>query len=517
MALILAINPQGRQTAALERLARELAGHELIGADSCAVAKTAVDRRLPDLVLLPPQPESGQDELVSHLRNVPGGVRILTLPAVLQEGNPAVDSPTSFANQVRQSLAVAPGRAQLIAAGFAVAKWIRARRAGWSGAPAYQTPARDFAREPAAAVYPPPPPRVIPPAPVAPPPLLRREPPRPPEPIEEPVAEMEEPAGPSFASTAADTARDVRASIMAWLPRVAALGVIAALAAAGYTYLPKLRTAVTSGEVVLESGPAGSQVFIDGNLVGKTPVTTTLPAGRHTVEFRNGDMSRMKELNVTARERLVERVDWRMKPTGSLQVESDPPGARVLVDGVFRGNTPLTVETLSLGTHAVVVETREGSVRRTVVIEDGKTSEVTESIFSGALAIFAPFEIESSEGNKQLRLDERGRATLAAGPHTLRFQNRALGYNEVRTVEIKPGETISLNLVPQTTLNVTANEPAEVSIDGTRVGPTPVSGAKVTLGTRSVVVKNAAGDERRFTVTATAKPVQLDVDFTRPQ
>jgi len=64
---------------------------------------------------------------------------------------------------------------------------------------------------------------------------------------------------------------------------------------------------------------------------------------------------------------------------------------------------------------------------------------------------------------------------------------------------------------------VNANEPADVSIDGTRVGPTPLSGAKLTLGTRSVVVKNAAGDERRFTVTATAKPVQLDVDFTRPQ
>ena len=267
MALILAINPQGRQTAALERLARELAGHELIGADSCAVAKTAVDRRLPDLVLLPPQPESGQDELVSHLRNVPGGVRILTLPPVLQEGNPSVDSPKSFANQVRQSLAVAPGRAQLVAAGFAVAKWIRARRAGSSGAPAYQAPARDFAREPAAAIIPPPPPRAIPPAPVAPPPPPRREPPRPPELFEERVAEIEEPAGPSFASTAADTAREVGESITAWLPRVAAVGVIAVLAAAGYSYLPKLRTAVTSGEVVLESGPAGSQVFIDFKVI----------------------------------------------------------------------------------------------------------------------------------------------------------------------------------------------------------------------------------------------------------
>jgi hypothetical protein len=200
-----------------------------------------------------------------------------------------------------------------------------------------------------------------------------------------------------------------------------------------------------------------------------------------------------------------------------LQVESDPAGARVLVDGVLRGKTPLTVEGLSAGTHDVAIQNQEGTVRRSIAIADGKTAELSESIFSGSLAVFSPFEIEMSEGTRQIPLDDRGRTTLPAGPHKLRFQNRALGYNEVRTVDIKPGETGTLNLVPQTTINISSTEPAEVSIDGARVGSTPIQNLKINLGTRIVTVRNAAGDERRFPVTATAKPVQLDVDFSKPQ
>jgi PEGA domain-containing protein len=330
------------------------------------------------------------------------------------------------------------------------------------------------------------------------------------------VPSMREPA-PSLMSTAAAAAREWREPIVRWLPRLGALAVLVAIVAAGVTYWPKLRTDLTSGDVTLETGPPGSQVFIDGALVGTTPLTATVSRGRHTVEFRSGDMTRTKELIVGAREHLVERVDWTTKPTGALQVESDPAGAQVLVDGAVRGKTPLTVEGLSAGSHDVTIENQEGSVRRKVTIADGKTVELSESIFSGSLAVFSPFEITISEGTRPVLLDNRGRTTLPAGPHRLRFQSRTLGYDEVRTVEIKPGETVTLDLVPQTTISVTSTEPAEVSIDGARAGETPIQNRRVNLGTRLVTVKNAAGDERRFSVTATSRPVQLDVDFSKPQ
>ena len=89
---------------------------------------------------------------------------------------------------------------------------------------------------------------------------------------------------------------------------------------------------------------------------------------------------------------------------------------------------------------------------------------------SGWVAVFAPFDVSISEGNQGVQVDDRGRAMLAPGRHRLRFQNRELGYDETRTVEVRPAETTTINLTPQTTIGVTSNEPAEVLIDGTRVG-----------------------------------------------
>jgi hypothetical protein len=153
-----------------------------------------------------------------------------------------------------------------------------------------------------------------------------------------------------------------------------------------------------------------------------------------------------------------------------------------------------------------------------VKIAAGETAQVTESMVSGWLAVFAPFEIEVSEGGRPLALDERGRAMLGPGPHELRFTNDELGYTETRRVDIKPSATAALTLTPaQTSLSVKASVPSEVWIDGQHVGETPVADAPVALGTREVVVKTASGAERRYVVTATTRPASLDVDYSTPQ
>jgi hypothetical protein len=103
---------------------------------------------------------------------------------------------------------------------------------------------------------------------------------------------------------------------------------------------------------------------------------------------------------------------------------------------------------------------------------------------------------------------------LPAGSHQLRLTNRALGYDAVRQVDVKPGETTPLQLAPEpSTLTVTAAEAAEVWLDGTRIGDAPVNAAPVPLGVHEVLVKRAAGGERRFTVTISAKPFTLNVTF----
>lgn len=206
-----------------------------------------------------------------------------------------------------------------------------------------------------------------------------------------------------------------------------------------------------------------------------------------------------------------------VKLTGRLEVQSEPPGARVLIDGQARGVTPLAVDDLSVGSHAVVFESDAGSVRRTVVVTSDGTAQIAESIYPGWLKVFAPFEVQIAEGTRAMRPDDRNQIILSPGPHDLRFENRALGYAETRRVEVEPGRVTSLSLVPpSSTLTVTATLPAEVFIDGARVGETPLTDQPVSLGTRDVIVRSAAGVERRFTTTVTVAPVRINVDFSQP-
>ena len=202
------------------------------------------------------------------------------------------------------------------------------------------------------------------------------------------------------------------------------------------------------------------------------------------------------------------------KATGSLHVISTPAGARVVVDGRTRGVTPVDLTDLSPGRHEVALQSDAGSVKRTVTVAANATVTLEEAIFSGFVTVYAPFDVTVSEGGRVLRADDRQQIMLPPGAHDLRISNRALDYEVVRRVEIKPGEATTLQLAPAPSpLTVTAAEAAEVWLDGTRLGETPLTAA-VPLGIHEVLVKRAAGGERRYTVTIGARPVTLTVDFT---
>jgi PEGA domain len=71
-------------------------------------------------------------------------------------------------------------------------------------------------------------------------------------------------------------------------------------------------------------------------------------------------------------------------------------------------------------------------------------------------------------------------------------------------------------LPPRSYLSISANEPAEVWLDGEPVGQTPLLDLPADVGTREVRLRNAAGVERRRTIIVTVAPVTVDVDFSAP-
>jgi hypothetical protein len=173
---------------------------------------------------------------------------------------------------------------------------------------------------------------------------------------------------------------------------------------------------------------------------------------------------------------------------------------------------------LPAGRYTIELRSSAGTVKRTVTVGNEKTAELDELIFSGWLALYSPFELVITEGERTLRLDDRNQIMLPPGSHELRLVNRAFGYDTVRQVELKPGELVTLSVKPPpSTMTVTATEAAEVWLDGARVGETPLNAVSVELGTHEIVVKRAVGGERRFTVAVTVNPFTLNVDFSKPE
>jgi PEGA domain len=187
--------------------------------------------------------------------------------------------------------------------------------------------------------------------------------------------------------------------------------------------------------------------------------------------------------------------------------------ANVLIDGAPRGAAPVTVD-LPAGAHRVLVRGPNGSVERAVRIRAGESSEITEAIFPGWVALTTSIDLTLSEGGQPLARDDRGWAILPPGPHEIHLDNRALGVHEVRSVVVTPGDTTRLSFMPHTsTISLTTNEVAEVWIDGASVGQAPLVDQPIGIGVHDIRVRSAM-HERWLRVRATVQPVQINVDLT---
>lgn len=271
-----------------------------------------------------------------------------------------------------------------------------------------------------------------------------------------------------------------------------------------------------TGTAEIQTVPDGAEVWYQGRQLGVTPLRTELAVGSHEVELRYRNTTRTVTLDVTPGNTIVQRVEWAApRMTGKLRIESDPSGAAVTIDGHPRGVTPFLVDDLAVGRHEVGVTMNGNTVRETVDVKSGKTATLRTSIYQGWLALFSPLDLKLAVDGKPVVLDDQQRVMLPSGSHQLTLQNRALGYEHAQTIEITPGGTTPVSVeLPKTTLSVTTSSPAEVWIDGERIGEAPITDYPVEIGTRSVLARSTEHGERHVTVTATVGPARVSIDFT---
>ena len=306
---------------------------------------------------------------------------------------------------------------------------------------------------------------------------------------------------------------------------------VAIIAAAGFIAPKFLKTTTGTpppamGTLVVQSNPAGVQVFVDGIDRGLTPATVSVTPGAHILELRGRGVPRVIPFNATAGAQVSHYLEFANTPeTGQLRVESQPTGAKVTVDGVARGAAPLTVADLTPGDHEVILETAEGNARHVVNVQAGGTASLVAPVgaaaaagagpASGWLAIKAPFSLEIREGGRVIGTTDAERIMMPAGRHDLQLVNEGLGYRVTRSVTVQPGKTASLSAeLPNGTVNLNASPWAEVWIDGQRVGETPIGNLSVPIGPHEVVFRHPQLGEKRHAISVTLSgPVRLSVDM----
>jgi hypothetical protein len=287
---------------------------------------------------------------------------------------------------------------------------------------------------------------------------------------------------------------------------------------------PPAAAAASTGTLIVQSNPPGVQVFVDGVDRGMTPARLSVTPGAHILELRGRGVPRVIPLQVAAGAQVSQYLEFAETPTtGRLQVQSEPAGAKVTVDGAPKGVTPVTVADLTPGDHEVVLQSDNGTARHVVNVQAGTTASLVAPLaastadgpVSGWLNVRAPFTLEIREHGRLLGTTDTDRIMVATGRHDLELVNDALGYRATRTVQVAAGKVASLNLdLPNGTINLNASPWAEVWIDGRRVGETPIGNLQVPIGPHEVIFRHPQFGEKRHAVSVTMSgPARLSVDM----
>lgn len=232
-----------------------------------------------------------------------------------------------------------------------------------------------------------------------------------------------------------------------------------------------------------------------------------------------------------------------------ISIESEPTGALVVMHGVPKGVTPLTL-TVTPGEHAIELLYQQTTKKVRVLARTGVTvvhhvqfdsalptptleptavrAEAAPSAppattsagpVAGWVSVDADIPLQVLDNGQVIGTTASERIMVPAGRLNVRLVNDALGYSAERAIQVAPGKITTVKVdVPRAPLAINAVPWAEVWVDGLRVGETPIGNHLVALGNHEVILRHPQFGERRQIATVGLKsPSRVSVDMRRPQ
>jgi hypothetical protein len=248
----------------------------------------------------------------------------------------------------------------------------------------------------------------------------------------------------------------------------------------------------TTGSIEVTSSPSDANVYLDNTYKGITPLTITdVSHGHHHIELTlTGYQNWFGNVEVTAGE--TSSVSATLTPappaTGSISVSSSPSGARIYLDGAYKGRTPETITRVSPNSHNIKLE-HDGYYKwsTTVGVTAGRPSYVSASLTPIPYPTAGFISVSSSPSGAYIYLDGSYKGTtprtlsgVSPGAHMIELDHSGY-YDWTKTVRVAAGSTsyvspaLTPNPSPTTGFISVSSSPsgANIYLDGAYQGITP--------------------------------------------
>ena len=228
-----------------------------------------------------------------------------------------------------------------------------------------------------------------------------------------------------------------------------------------------------SAKLPVITQPSGVEVWVDGQQAGTTggslppdlrsfmpaefdadrlsaPLDlAALPLGQHLIELKRDCYETASfSINVERPEDYTARIVKLEESIGQLRLTSNPAGARVFLDGEYKGNTPLDLNRVCSGTHHLEVKHTTGRYVEDVVVAKNEDLSLDCPIRPS----MAFLGLVSAEGVSERDLEDM-RESITAGLQTLTAMNLILA-PAAQTTTLLGGESLEAlvagDVVPRT-------------------------------------------------------------------
>jgi len=291
-----------------------------------------------------------------------------------------------------------------------------------------------------------------------------------------------------------------------------------------HAVLSEIPPTPVNGTLDVQTTPTGAAVSLDGVSRGVTPLTIPdIPAGIHTLRLEKTGYT-IWENPVTINAGATTNVTTVLTPApplnGSINVQSNPLGGNVYLDGVLRGITPVLIPGIAPATHLVRIEKGGFEPWEDVV---GVSAGVTTEVNATLVAIPPPpasgsISVQSNPADANVYLDSVMTGItpvlipgVTPGSHTVRIEKTGYGPWE-STISVSAGATtvVSANLFPippppTGSINVQTDPTgANIFLDGVMTDISPALIPGVAPGIHSIRIEKTDFIPWESTVSVTA-------------